>query len=304
MAGLFKIDQTTRDRLIQSWPEFSQRRQRLLDCRDAGRVLHEKDMEELFRCLAEGPLGYRLDHLCPQQDYADYALIDRGLKLAVVEVKRLGYLAGGRPDLLEEVLRQAARYAHRHRVPYLMAFDGQTLALARWNRAERSVHCALVIDVGRPEPPDELYYFTHYGIFRVLPEVRYSFLFDPGSDDGPLKTHHGTPLPHFCFAYVGDLRNKATWKMPYRNPDGSVDTKRLGHAVNYLFSPGGYRGQKAEAESIPIAATALVALRLAGAYKELGLWRAPVAPFCQGEKCSPQELLWTYLYQLGLEGEP
>jgi hypothetical protein len=41
---------------------------------------------------------------------------------------------------------------------------------------------------------------------------------------------------------LGDIRNKGTWIAPYRNPNGSIDTKRLGHAVNYLLSPGGYRG--------------------------------------------------------------
>ena len=124
-----------------------------------------------------------------------------------------------------------------------------------------------------------------------------------GEDEELFKTHHGVKLPYYCFAYVGDLRDKSTWLMPYRNPDGSVDTKRLGHAVNFLLSPGGYRGQKAARERIPEAATLLCAMRLARAYKEIGQWKRPKDLFSSGEKPSPQALLWMFLHQRGLEEE-
>jgi hypothetical protein len=296
----FKIDGATRQRIVEKWSSFRERRQRMLEARACGRVLHEKDMEELFRSVAEGPLGYGIENLGAQQDYADYALIDRGLKLAIVEVKALGLLHGGSESHLAPVLLQAARYAHRHRTPYLMAFDGEHLGLGRLN-ADGSIHCNLIVNLDQVEAPETLFYFTQYGLFHGSASVLFSVPFVASLDDALCKSHHGLPLPYTCFAYVGDLRNKQTWKMPYRNADGSVDTRRVGHAVNYLLSPGGYRGQKAENDAVPVAATTLVALRLARAYKELGQWRKPTILFKPGGKPCPQELLWTYLYQQGLE---
>lgn len=89
--------------------------------------------------------------------------------------------------------------------------------------------------------------------------------------------------------------------MPYRNPDGSVDTEHIGRAVNFRLQPGGYRGQKASRQRIPEAATLLCALRLARAYKEIGRWRRPERAFSGGEKPDPQALLWLYLHQHGIE---
>jgi hypothetical protein len=304
MKPPFKIDEETRGRIAGVWPAFQERRRRMLEARDCGRVLHERDVEELFRSLAEGPLGYGVEHLEVQQDYADYALVNRGLKLAIVEIKALGYLQGGQEERAEDVLRQAARYAHRHRTPHLMAFDGDTLILARWERSVRQILCNLVLSVDRPEPPEELFYFTQYGLFRAPGDALFAMSFVPELDEELVKLHHGVRLPYTCFAYVGDLRSKQTWKLPFRNADGTVDTKRLGHAVNFLLSPGGYRGQRAESDSVPLAATTLVALRLAQAYKELARWQAPQTLFEPGDKPSPQELLWTFLYQQGIEDLP
>lgn len=64
----FKIDSATRATIIETWPNFCERRQRMFEARDCGRVLHEKDMEELFRSIAEGPLGYGIENLGAQQD--------------------------------------------------------------------------------------------------------------------------------------------------------------------------------------------------------------------------------------------
>lgn len=77
--------------------------------------------------------------------------------------------------------------------------------------------------------------------------------------------------------------------------------ERKQRMLEALLSPGGYRGQKAENDAVPVAATTLVALRLARAYKELEQWKKPAVLFKPGGKPCPQELLWTYLYQQGLE---
>jgi hypothetical protein len=49
-------------------------------------------------------------------------------------------------------------------------------------------------------------------------------------------------LPAAAFAYVGDAADPATWKLPYRQGDGSVDRKRLPLAVAAVLET--YRGRQ------------------------------------------------------------
>ncbi len=49
-------------------------------------------------------------------------------------------------------------------------------------------------------------------------------------------------IPAHCFAFVGDSNDPHTWKLPYLNIDGSVDTKRLPKAVQSILS--NHRGTK------------------------------------------------------------
>ena len=189
--------------------------------------------------MAEGPLGYEIEQSGTQQEYADYALIDRGLKLAVVEVKTFGrFQRGEAKQYIEDALKQAARYANRHRAPHIMGFDGELIVLAKCEPPLGAINVHLQFCIDDEVPPDELFYITHYGIFRYPSTVCYSIPYSDQEDTELFKTHHGESLHHTCFAYVGDVRNKGTWIAPYRNPDGSTDSKRLGHAVNYLLSPG------------------------------------------------------------------
>jgi len=55
--------------------------------------------------------------------------------------------------------------------------------------------------------------------------------------------HPKYDLPAASFAYVGDPANPATWKLPYRHADGSVDRTRLPLAIEAIL--GTYRGRKA-----------------------------------------------------------
>ena len=73
-------------------------------------------------------------------------------------------------------------------------------------------------------------------------------------------------LPASSFAYVGDPANPATWKLPYRHADGSVDARRLPLAIEAML--GTYRGRKAK---IPEAARHGVLEKLAEAADERGL---------------------------------
>lgn len=72
-------------------------------------------------------------------------------------------------------------------------------------------------------------------------------------------------LPAICFAYVPDPSKPSTWKLRYRNPDGTVDKGRLYAAVASL-SPGGFRGKRVK---IPAKDLPEVKSRLRHAYEEI-----------------------------------
>lgn len=224
------------------------------------------------------------------------------MKLAVVEIK--SYRAFDRRSELEDALVQAARYADRHRTPNLVAFDGHELVLAlrRRPRDDIAVMLSLALDAEASEPPEDLFYVNHFGLFRYPKEVQFTVAYDATEDDELHRSHHGEQLHHDCYAYVGDLTRKSTWKLPYRNPDGTVDVNRIGHAVNYLLSPGGYRGSTAdELDGFDEGDRLLAALKLADAYREVGRWEPDREGFYAAEKPTPIQLLWRFLYQKGID---
>jgi hypothetical protein len=294
-----KIEEEAQAHICQGWPAFCQLRHDTAGQTEAGRRLSERDVEFMLEALLTGPLGWAVGQLARQQDFADFALIDRGLKLAVVETKGFGVFRD--PAQADDALVQGARYADRHRTRLIWACDGCQLVLASREPMAEGINVHLRVPLDLPEPPPELYFFTHYGLFRYPPQILRTIAYSATEDEALFRRHHGEALHYSCFAYVGDLRDKSTWMMPYRTADRSVDTARLGHAVNFLLSPGGYRGQKAETTRVPQAATLLCALRLARAYHEMGRWQTPANPFAGGDKPDPQTLLWVYLHQHGID---
>ncbi|RKY69843.1 MAG: hypothetical protein DRQ24_10255 [Candidatus Latescibacterota bacterium] len=86
------------------------------------------------------------------------------------------------------------------------------------------------------------------------------------------KTKKG--LPAICFAYVPDPDKSNTWKLRYRNPDGSVDVNHLSAAVAAL-SPGGFRGRRVR---IPPEHLPEVKKKLLEAYKEIGTPEDKIPP--------------------------
>ena len=86
------------------------------------------------------------------------------------------------------------------------------------------------------------------------------------------KTKRG--LPASCFAYVPDPDKPSTWKLRYRNKDGSVSPSHLSAAVAAL-SPGGFRGRRVE---IPPEAFPKVKEALYNAYLELGCAEEKIPP--------------------------
>jgi hypothetical protein len=72
-------------------------------------------------------------------------------------------------------------------------------------------------------------------------------------------------LPAASFAYVGDAAKPATWKLPFRHADGSVDRRRLPLAVEAMVET--YRGRRAR---IPGSERHEVLEKLAQAADEIG----------------------------------
>ncbi len=81
--------------------------------------------------------------------------------------------------------------------------------------------------------------------------------------DAPLDAKYH--LPAASFAYVGDAADPATWKLPYRHGDGSVDRRRLPLAIEAML--GTNRGGRAK---VPAAARHEVLEHLDAAARELG----------------------------------
>jgi len=299
-----KTERRARERIAAGWPAFCEYAEGTLESRRHGQTLQEADVEQLFERLAGDLLGYGPDQIGRQQDYADRTLHGQGMKLAVVEIK--SYRAFERDGELAEALVQAARYADRHRTPNLVAFDGHNLVLAlrRPERDDVAVSLWLELDVDDEDPPDDLFYFNHFGLFRYPTAELRTVDYDADEDDELHRSHHGEPLHYSRYAHVGDLTRKTTWKLPYRNPDGSVDEDRIGHAVNYLLSPGGYRGNTAEeSPEFQEGDRLLAALKLARAYDEVGRWEPDREGFYAAEKPTPVQLLWRFLYQRGVTAD-
>lgn len=288
LTGQTKKEQTARQVIGATWPTFREFRTRTYHHVQNGRRLSEQDVGGVLERLLTGPLGYSPEQIRRQTDFIDYELLVRDRKVAVVETK--GWEAFRTTGGLDEALVQAANYGARNQVKHLFAFDGEIMALAV--QAGDSIRVISESRVDGEQAPEELFFFTEYGLSKVPDKPLRSFQFEPSALPSELKTHHGTSLHYKCFAYVGDLRDKATWRLPYLNPDFSVDTSRIDKAVNYLLSPGGYRGVTVTDKSIPEAASVDVAKKLAKAYKEIGRWN-------DGD-CKPVATLRQYLQQKGV----
>lgn len=287
-----KKEQTARQVIAERWAVFKEFRAGTYQHVLHGRRLSEQDVGSVFERLLTGPLGYSPTQIDRQPDFADYILLARDLKLAVVETK--GWEAFRTNGSLDDALLQAANYAARHRVKHLFAFDGEVIALAMQDGETIRVMKELRVD--GEETPADLFFFTEYGLSKIPDEPMRSFQFQSSSKlPNEYKKHHGVLLAPECFAYVGDPRDKATWRLPYRNSDFTVDTSRIDKAVNYLLSPGGYRGVTVTDKSIPEGASVYVAKTLAKAYKEIGRWN--------DGKCKPAETLRQYLQQKGVTEE-
>lgn len=98
-------------------------------------------------------------------------------------------------------------------------------------------------------------------------------------------------LPVRCFAYVGHAGLPATWKLPCRLADGTVDERRLPKAIQAILT--NYRGAKVS--GIPEEDIPMVLLRLARAAASIGRM-----PFQASNPAPVYRQLQEALEQLGL----
>jgi hypothetical protein len=90
-----------------------------------------------------------------------------------------------------------------------------------------------------PEPPESLWWLSTRGIYRTPDR---SAAAPPClTGDGSLL-HPKYQLPVSCFAYVGDPQRTSTWKLPFLQADGTVDSRRLPKAIQSVLRD--YRGEQ------------------------------------------------------------
>lgn len=229
------------ERILAAWPAFR------ATCAD--RLRHGNEAEKVAEGIIEALFTQVLDwtpgDLMYQIAYADIVVSRNLAKYLVIEVKRPGTLFPGR-RALEAAVAQARRYADEQKVRSVAATDGRYFYAADI-QAGGLIDRALV-DLTATDPPLTLWQLSIHGIYRpptatmsdvsIMEEVPDTALTPP--DEALL--HPRYRLPATCFAYAPDTNRPATWKLPYRLSDGTVDSKRLPKAIQAILS--NYRGTK------------------------------------------------------------
>lgn len=224
------------ERIHARWPAFLQARRAHLDSHGVGRTPTEKVAENILCDLFTTVLDWETGQVRLQEQRADLVLTRLGVKYLVLEAKRPGSLDGS--GSVTRALGQAAGYAAEQRIDKIAVSDGCLLeahdVTATGLRPRLRVHLSDVT------PPDDLWWLSTRGIYRTPPD-REPVAIPPQhlSDDELLHPKYG--LPARCFAYVGDPRRPATWKLPYLRLDGRVDERRLPKAIGAVLRD--YRGE-------------------------------------------------------------
>ena len=262
-------------RIQQTWTTFQTKRaQRLEQGRRFGTAA-EKITFALLEDLFSDVLDWSLADLNHEIEYADFVVTQNGIKTLIVEAKRPDRLAWNQ-HAVAQALEQARRYADSQRVPHLAITDGMMLYAADIGHGVLRDRVFLRID--QTKPPLDLWWLSVHGIYRPRPEAT-----DAGWHLLPYEPHAATlntpsetasagllhtkyKIPATCFAYVGNASRPTTWRLPYRQADGSIDRARLPKAIQAILS--NYRGTKVSA--IPEQAIPDVLIRLARAADELG----------------------------------
>ena len=261
------------ERLTAHWREFHERRAQRLVQQERHGVAAEKVAENILEDLFTAVLDWQLSDLNNQLGFADLVLTSQGVKYLVIELKRPGALAWNR-RAVEAALAQACRYAANQKVKQVAISDGYLLYAAEL--VHGGLQDRVYANLESPEPEEQLWWLSVHGIYRprmtagdallrLLPERgAEACAVEELTPDGVL--HPKYHVPAACFAYVGNAAKPATWKLPYRLVDGSIDLRRLPKAVQAILS--NYRGVKVSA--IPEDDIPDVLVRLACAAASLG----------------------------------
>lgn len=220
------------------WPAFLQARQAHLRSHSVGQSPAEKVAENILCDLFTQVLDWTTEQVRLQENLVDLTLTRLGVKYLIVEAKRPGSLDG--PGSIGRAVRQARGYAEKHKVDKIAVSDGCVLEAYDLAGPRQGLRVrAHLSDAG---PPESLWWLSTRGIYRT-PEavtaaaVAASVL--PGDDS---LLHPRYQLSARCFAYVGDPQRTSTWKLPYLQADGSVDSRRLPKAIQSVLRD--YRGEQ------------------------------------------------------------
>ncbi len=261
------------ERIRAAWPNFLYRRVERLQQQARHGVVPEKVAENIIEDLFTGVLDWEIGDLNNQLDFADIVLSRLGIKYLLLEVKRPGSLALNR-RAVDAALEQARRYADEQRVKCIAVTDGHILYAADIHGGGLSDRVFSRLHL--LEAPECLWWLSVHGIYRDRLDRNDAILdltphheidpIVPAPAGGESLLHPKYRIPSYCFAYVPDANSPATWKLPYRLADGSVDQKRLPKAIQCILS--NYRGTKVS--DIPDSDIAEVLVRLARAAASLG----------------------------------
>lgn len=267
--------QKCEDRIRQTWAAFQTKRSQRMESGRRFGTAAEKITIALLEDLFSEVLDWSLADLNHEIEYADFVVTQNGIKTLIVEAKRPGSLAWHQ-HAVSQALEQARRYADSQRVPHLAITDGIMLYAADIDHGVLQDRVFLRID--QADPPWDLWWLSVHGIYRPRPEASapgwHLLAYDSptsipvaGADAAPAGLLHSKyKIPATCFAYVGDANRPATWRLPYRLADGSIDRARLPKAIQAILS--NYRGTRVR--TIPEEAIPDVLLRLARAASQLG----------------------------------
>lgn len=260
LAAYRKIIQKGREK----WPDFLQHRdERLVQMARAGGGA-EKIAEVIIEHVFTQVLDWATADVCYQIEHSDIVLTCTGVKRLVIEVKRPGKLAWNQ-YAIHKALAQARRYADRQKIRTIAVTDGHMFYAAdiEYGGLKERLYVSLSSKVF----PEDLWWISTNGIYRN----RENYISQLTKTDSiPLSPndllHPKYKIPARCFGYVEDATNPKTWKLPYLNCDGSVDTKRLSGAIRCIVS--NYRGAKVG--DIPDSAIPKVLKRLYAAAEQIG----------------------------------
>jgi hypothetical protein len=240
------------------WPAFLQARQAHLRSHSVGQAPAEKVAENILCDLFTQVLDWTTDQVRLQENLIDLTLTRLGVKYLIVEAKRPGSLDG--PGSVGRAVKQAHGYAEKHKVNKIAVSDG--CVLEAYDLADAQLVLRVRAHLSDPEPPECLWWLSTRGIYRT-PETTSAA--PPGLPCDETLLHPKYHLPARCFAYVGDQQRPPTWKLPYLEADGTVDSRRLPKAIQSVLQD--YRGEQVR---LPEQAVPGVLARLASAAARQG----------------------------------